>query len=223
MSDLDFIRRRPIYLLIDTSNSMQGAPIQAAQQGVQLIHNELNNNPHAIETVYLSIITFSDTARQIVTLSSVENFTPPVFKAGGSTAMGAALTLLDQAIEREVRKATAASKADYRPLVFLLTDGAPTDEWRSPSQKLKARTDRKIGSLVALACGPSANVTVLREITNDVLLMSDTSPDAIRQFFRWVSSSIQKTSQRLDTQTDAGALEIVALPDVVKWTGKETS
>ncbi len=87
----EFIRRRPVYLLLDTSSSMFGAPITAVQQGVQLIHRELMNNPHAIETVYLSVITFDSSAKQIVQLVSVEAFTPPTLKAEGNTALGAAL------------------------------------------------------------------------------------------------------------------------------------
>jgi uncharacterized protein YegL len=196
---------------------MFGAPIQAVQQGVHLIHRELLNNPHAIETVYLSVITFDSTAKQIVPLTSVEAFTPPTLKAEGNTALGAAITLLDQSLDRELRPNTEGRKGDYRPLVFLLTDGAPTDEWRSPVSKLKARTTHKIGSLVALGCGQNANMTTLKDITSDALKMADMSPDSIHQFFRWVSASIQKTSQKIDSKPDDGNLDAMPLPPVMKW------
>jgi uncharacterized protein YegL len=219
----EFVRRRPVYLLLDTSSSMFGAPIQAVQQGVHLIHRELLNNPHAIETVYLSVITFDSTARQIVQLTSVEAFTPPTLKAEGNTALGAAITLLNEALDRELRPNVEGRKGDYRPLVFLLTDGAPTDAWKEPVAKLKARTTHKVGSLVALGCGPNANVTLLKEITNDVIKMSDVSPDSLQQFFKWVSSSIQKTSQRIDSKTDEGSLDALPLPPVMKWDKDNTS
>ncbi len=212
-----------MYLLLDTSSSMFGAPIQAVQQGVHLIHRELLNNPHAIETVYLSVITFDSTARQIVQLTSVEAFTPPTLKAEGNTALGAAITLLNEALDRELRPNVEGRKGDYRPLVFLLTDGAPTDAWKEPVAKLKARTTHKVGSLVALGCGPNANVTLLKEITNDVIKMSDVSPDSLQQFFKWVSSSIQKTSQRIDSKTDEGSLDALPLPPVMKWDKDNTS
>jgi uncharacterized protein YegL len=219
----EFVRRRPVYLLLDTSSSMFGAPIQAVQQGVHLIHRELLNNPHAIETVYLSVITFDSTARQIVQLTSVEAFTPPTLKAEGNTALGAAITLLNEALDRELRPNVEGRKGDYRPLVFLLTDGAPTDAWKEPVAKLKARTTHKVGSLVALGCGPNANVTLLKEITGDVIRMSDVSPDSLQQFFKWVSSSIQKTSQHIDSKTDEGGLDALPLPPVMKWDKDSTS
>jgi uncharacterized protein YegL len=219
----EFLRRRPVYLLLDASASMFGAPITAVQQGVQLIHRELNNNPHAIETVYLSVITFDSTAKQIVPLVSVEAFTPPTLKAEGNTALGAALTLLNDAFDRELKANTDGRKGDYRPLVFLLTDGAPTDAWKEPLAKLKTRAGIKIGSLVALGCGPQVNMGTLKEITDDVLRMADMSPDAMQQFFKWVSSSIQKTSQRIESKPgDEGNLEVMPLPSVVKWDKPET-
>jgi uncharacterized protein YegL len=219
----DFIRRRPVYLLLDTSGSMRGAPIQAVQQGVTMIHQELMNNPHAIETVYLSVITFADNAQQMVRLCSVEDFKPPTLRAEGSTALGAAITLLGQAFERELIPNSEGRKGDYRPLIFLLTDGAPTDDWRPPITAFKAQRGSKIGAFVALGCGTNVNTAILKEITNDVLYMKDTSPDALKQFFRWVSSSIQKTSQRIEARPDEGALEAMPLPPVMKWDRSTTS
>lgn len=221
MNTEEFVRRRPVYLLLDTSASMFGAPIQAVQQGVHMIHNELLNNPHAIETVYLSVITFASSAQQIVQLASVEDFKPPVLKAEGNTALGAALTLLDQALDRELRQNSDGRKGDYRPIVFLLTDGAPTDAWKDPNAKLKARTTMKLGTLVAIGCGPNVNMATLKEIANEVIRMTDTSPDALHQFFKWVSASIQKTSQKMGNKPEDNNLDAMPLPPVLKWDKNE--
>ncbi len=217
MNTEDYVRRRPVYLLLDTSGSMRGAPIQAVQQGVTMIHQELLNNPHALETVYLSVITFADSAQQVARLASVEDFKPPTLRAEGQTALGAAIRLLGHAFERDLIPNSEGRKGDYRPLVFLLTDGAPTDDWRPAVAEFKAQRGSKIGAFVALGCGTNVNTETLRAITNDVLYMKDTSPDALKQFFRWVSSSIQKTSQRIETIATEGGLESPPLPSVMKW------
>lgn len=88
MNTEDYVRRRPVYLLLDTSGSMRGAPIQAVQQGVTMIHQELLNNPHALETVYLSVITFADSAQQVARLASVEDFKPPTCAPKGKRRSG---------------------------------------------------------------------------------------------------------------------------------------
>lgn len=222
MNTEEFVRRRPVYLLLDTSSSMFGAPIQAVQQGVHMIHNELMNNPHAIETVFLSVITFASAAQQIVQLASVEEFKPPTLKAEGNTALGAALTLLDQSIGRELQANTEGRKGDYRPLVFLLTDGAPTDSWKEPAAKIKSREGLKLGALVAIGCGPNVNVNTLKELTSDVIRMTDTSPDALHQFFKWVSASIQKTSQKMGNKPEDNNLDAMPLPPVMKWDKNES-
>ena len=227
MNTEEFVRRRPVYLLLDISGSMYGAPVLAVQQGVQMIHNELMNNPHAIETVYLSVITFAGSAQQITQMSSVEDFKPPTLKADGNTALGAALTLLDQAIDRELHGNSEGRKGDYRPLVFLLTDGAPTDAWKDQVAKLKARNGLKLGSFVAIGCGPNVNMITLKELTDGVpggvIRMTDTSPDALHQFFKWVSASIQKTSQKLGNKPEDNNLDAMPLPPVMKWDKADTA
>jgi uncharacterized protein YegL len=131
---------------------------------------------------------------------------------------------LDDAFNRELKANVEGRKGDYRPLIFLLTDGAPTDEWKTPLAKLKSRSGVKVGSLVALGCGPQANMVTLKEITDDVLRMADMSPDSMQQFFKWVSSSIQKTSQRIESKPgDEGNLEVMPLPSVVKWDKPDSS
>lgn len=220
MNNEEFVRRRPVYLLLDTSSSMRGAPIQAVQQGVHMIHNELLNNPHALETVYLSVITFASVAQQIVRLCSVEEFKPPTLVAEGNTALGAALTLLDQVLDTELLSNSERRKGDYRPLIFMLTDGAPTDAWQAASAKLKDRAGIKIGTFIAIGCGANVQMDTLRQITPNVSHVTDMSPDALHQFFKWVSASIQQTSQGRNAAQE-GSLDAIPLPSVMNWVSKE--
>jgi uncharacterized protein YegL len=189
------VRRMPVYLLLDVSGSMSGAPIQAVEQGVQLLHNELLNQPQAVEMVHLSVITFASSANQVVPLTPITSFTPPPLSAGGGTSLGAAFRVLGQALDREITPNTPTRKGDYKPLVFLLTDGEPTDSWEPEVTALKNRREKKAGSVIALGCGDSVNTSVLRKITEMVLLMTDVTPDNLRAFFKWVSASVTTASK----------------------------
>ena len=187
-------RRLPVYLVLDVSSSMSGEPIQQVNQGVQLLYNELLSNPQAIETVWISVITFSSEARQIVPLTELTRFTPPELATSYGTFLGAALRLLRQVMDREIIANKPDQKGDYKPLVFLLTDGHPVDEWQSEAQALKNRPSHRLANIIALACGPYANVGVLKQLTETVLLMDDLTPASMQAFFQWVSASIQAAS-----------------------------
>ncbi|MDR0992366.1 MAG: VWA domain-containing protein, partial [Ruminococcus sp.] len=114
----DFMRRLPVYLLLDISGSMQGEPIEALKNGISALVSELKSDPQSLETAYLSVITFNSTARQIIPLTELMLFREPIISAGGATALGAALTLLAECINTEVRRSTETQKGDWKPLVF---------------------------------------------------------------------------------------------------------
>lgn len=84
----DYIRRLPVYLLLDCSGSMSGEPIEAVKQGIKALLTELKGDPQALETACLSVITFNSTARQISPLTELMLFKEPELTAGGATALG---------------------------------------------------------------------------------------------------------------------------------------
>ncbi len=192
----EFSRRLPVYLLLDVSGSMQGDPIEAVRHGVRALISELRGDPQA----YLSVITFNSSARQVTPLTELMLFKEPQLSAGGATALGAALRLLADCIKSEVRKSTETQKGDWRPLVFILTDGAPTDDWREAAAVLKTT---KPANIIACAAGAYADTTVLKEITECVLMMNTLSAGDLAQFFAWVSSSVKMSSKSLDAKPGA--------------------
>jgi uncharacterized protein YegL len=185
-------RRLPVYLLLDCSGSMTGEPIEAVRQGVKALLSDLRSDPIALENAYLSVITFSSSAQQVCPLTELVSFQEPNLTAGGSTALGEALKLLEECIDREVRKSTPSQKGDWKPLIFLMTDGQPTDNWEMYADRIK---QKKPGNIIACAAGPGADANLLKRVTEVVVELKSLQPEQLKAFFKWVSSSIKSTSQ----------------------------
>lgn len=132
------MRRLPVYLLLDTSGSMYGEPIEAVKNGVQTLISTLRSDPYALETAYISIITFNSSAQQVTPLTELAAFQQPNIDASGCTALGGALELLSQKIDTEITKTTAEVKGDWRPLVFIMTDGDPPTQLREDLKNSKS-------------------------------------------------------------------------------------
>ncbi|CAN5641451.1 VWA domain-containing protein [soil metagenome] len=189
------MRKLPVYLLLDTSGSMSGEPIEAVKNGVQVMISSLRQNPQAIETAYISVITFDSTARQIIPLTDLASFQMVDIKASGTTSLGEALKLVAGKIDTEVAKTTTEQKGDWKPLIFIMTDGIPTDDWQSGLSEFKKR---KIAFTVACAAGGGADAKILKQITDNVVSLDTADSSSIGKFFQWVTASIGVTSTRVE-------------------------
>lgn len=202
------MRRLPVYLLLDTSGSMMGEPIEAVKNGVQVMISSLRQNPQAIETAFISIITFDSSARQLVPLTDLASFQMPDIAATGTTALGDALLTVSRCIDSEVATTTAESKGDWKPLVFIMTDGIPTDDYQNGLAELKRR---KTGYIVACAAGSGADSSVLKQITENVVMLDNADSQSISKFFAWVTASIGVTSTKVE-ETGKDATGMNELP-----------
>ncbi|GAB3570572.1 VWA domain-containing protein [Spirosoma luteolum] len=188
---------------------MSGEPIEAVKNGVQVLVSTLRQDPYALETAYLSVITFDSSARQVVPLSELSVFQMPVIKATGTTSLGEALALLAQKIDSEVQKTTSDTKGDWKPLVFLMTDGMPTDDYKRGLTELKKR---KTGMIVACAAGQGIDTKTLQQITEVVVQLDTADSSTIKAFFKWVSASISMGSQKVEGNKEVGGLSELPPP-----------
>lgn len=207
---MTYNRRLPVYLIIDCSESMAGEAFDAVNQGLAAMIGQLRGNPMALETAAMSVITFASKAQQVVPLTDILKFQMPRFKMGSGTALGAALRLWLDCVNREVVRTTAEQKGDYKPLSFLLTDGEPTDQWEQAADQIRNTVVGKRANLIAVACGPDVDVGKLRRVTETVLMLKDADPSAFAEFFKWVSASVSTASQKLEGAGEHG----VGLPNL---------
>lgn len=191
------MRRLPVYLLIDCSESMAGAAIEEVNRAVQGMVRDLRAMPQALDTVAMSVIAFSSDARLVVPMTPIDIFQLPALTIRPGTSLGRALDLLAACANTDVVRTTKDRKGDWRPLVFLFTDGQPTDDWRAAADRLKALTSPRIANIYAIGSGVDVDYSVLHEITDIVLKAED-----ISKAFVWITASVQSASMGLTEGID---------------------
>ena len=189
------MRKLPVYLVLDTSGSMSGEPIQSVVNGMQMLVSGLRQDPQALESAFLSVVTFDSRAQQVVPLTDLASFQMPPLTASGTTALGEALSLVAQCAGNEVTKSTPVKKGDWRPLVFLMTDGVPTDDWRRGLANFQAS---RWGVVVCCAAGQDADTKILQQISECVVKLDIADSKTLAAFFKWVSASISTSSKSVN-------------------------
>lgn len=185
--------RCPVILLLDTSGSMSGQPIQELNQGIAAFKEDVQKDTQASLSVEVQIITFGGSVRLIQDFVTIDQFIPSRLEANDVTPMGEAIEYALDSLE--ARKLTYKENGIlyYRPWVFLITDGAPTDSWQYAARRVKeAEANRRLCFFAVGVQG--ADMKILNQIapqSRPPILLNGLD---FRSLFVWLSTSMKRVS-----------------------------
>lgn len=194
------MRRLPVYFLLDTSGSMRGEPIQALNNALSGMVNTLRTDAQALDSLWISIITYDREVKEIVPLTELVNFQLPEITCpqSGPTITGAGLNFIIEQVKKDVIKGSSTQKGDWKPLLFVFTDGKPSDIplYREKIIEIK---NLNFGAVVGCAAGPKADDVILKELTDNVVHLDSADSSTLKQFFKWVSETIEQGNKSQGT------------------------
>jgi uncharacterized protein YegL len=201
-------------LLLDVSHSMNrrtepGGPSRIAllNEGVRAYQEEIVTDSLAAQRVEVAVVTFGGRVATIVPFVGAFAFNAPSLTAHGDTPMGAAILRAIEEVSQRKRLYKENGLHYYRPWIFMLTDGGPTDNWQAAAAKVHEGEKDKAFAFFAVGV-EGAKFGVLRQISvREPLRLKGLE---FRRVFVWLSRSHERVSQ-------SNPNEEVQLPSPADW------
>ncbi len=178
-------------LLLDTSSSMTGKPIDALNEGLRIFEKELKNDELASKRVEIAVVSFNSSVTIASDFTEAGNFTAPLLSADGLTAMGAGINKALDMLEARKTLYKQNGVTFYRPWLFMITDGYPTDVIESAISRSQSMETQKKVSFYAVGV-EEADMRLLAQLTPRTPLKLKGL--AFRDMFLWLSGSMSAVS-----------------------------
>jgi uncharacterized protein YegL len=201
--------RAPLVLVLDCSGSMDGEPMRQLNEGLKTLADAMRNDP--VTATRGRILTIAFGGNDDVQIGSWEDaldWTAPLMSAGGRTPTGAAVASALDAIEAQKAEFRAAGVSYKRPIMLLMSDGIPTDEWEGVADICRSAEQAKKVNVMAIAVGPDADKGVLDRFSEKGALRLDGLK--FKELFVWLSQSVRAVSQ-------AAMGEAAQIPSPAGW------
>jgi uncharacterized protein YegL len=201
--------RCPCMVVLDTSASMSGEPIQQLNAGFQHFLQALNNDEVASCSVEVAVITAGGRVNEQLPFTVAMDIDRcDSFNANGMTPLGGAVDLALKKLEERKAQYRRAGVAYFQPWLVIISDGAPNDHWQAAAANAKQlSSDRKLVSLVVGVEG--AEMNTLGEFSNRPAVKLDGLK--FGEFFEWLSASMSRVSNSASTTAS------VDLPAMDGW------
>lgn len=186
--------RLPVCLVLDTSASMTGSPINELQEGVNIFFQELLGDEVAKYSAEVAIVTFGGQVEMPVDFAAVTSQTVPFLKAGGMTPMGEAVEKALELLDTRKDEYKRAGVDYYQPWLVLMTDGSPTDSIAQASQLVDQLSKDKKLAVFAIGVGNDADMNELGKLSGGRGALKLNGLE-FNKFFLWLSASVARVSQ----------------------------
>lgn len=210
-------RHVPCVLLLDKSGSMEGAPIQELNDGLRAFGEALAGDSMALGRAEICVIAFGSTVEQLIPFRPASQYEPPTLSANGSTCMNQAIIAGLEALEARKAEYRVNDVNYYRPWIFLLTDGYPTDNEHLDEAKrtLQSAIEGKKLNYIPMGIGSAADKGMLQSYYpvsfQEKPVLSATAAN-FKDAFVWLSNSI---SQIANSNPDLGTMKLEAPPSCI--------